>query len=101
EGSGAAPAPSATTADLRADNGNTDTNNNAADFTAGTPNPRNTASAGSVVPALTATTLGNSWTWTITVTNGGNAPANFSNTHVVLADNLPNTGIGYTNLAVG
>ena len=41
EGSGAAPAPSATTADLRAGGGATDANNNATDFTAGTPNPRN------------------------------------------------------------
>jgi len=41
EGTGAAPAPSATTSDLRAGNGATDTDNNAADFTAGTVNPRN------------------------------------------------------------
>jgi DNA/RNA endonuclease G (NUC1) len=40
EGSGPAPAPSNTTADLRANGGATDTNNNAADFTAGAPNPR-------------------------------------------------------------
>ncbi len=41
EGAGAAPAPSNTTSDLRAGNGATDTNNNAADFSTGTPNPRN------------------------------------------------------------
>ena len=41
EGSGAAPAPSNTTADLRANGGATDTNNNAADFATGAPNPRN------------------------------------------------------------
>ena len=41
EGSGPAPAPSNTTADLRANGGATDTNDNAADFTAGAPNPRN------------------------------------------------------------
>jgi predicted extracellular nuclease len=41
EGSGAAPAPSNTTSDLRAGNGATDSNNNAADFNAGTVNPRN------------------------------------------------------------
>jgi hypothetical protein len=41
EGAGPAPAPSNTTSDLRAGNGATDTNDNAADFTAGTPNPRN------------------------------------------------------------
>ena len=39
-----APAPSNTTADLRANNGCTDTNNNASDFATGTPNPRNSAS---------------------------------------------------------
>jgi DNA/RNA endonuclease G (NUC1) len=41
EGSGAAPTLSATTAALRAGSGATDTNNNAADFTAGSPTPRN------------------------------------------------------------
>ena len=41
EGSGAAPAPSSTTSDLRAGNGATNTYNNASDFSTGTPNPRN------------------------------------------------------------
>jgi DNA/RNA endonuclease G (NUC1) len=41
EGSGAAPAPSNTAADLRANAGATDTNNNAADFATGAPTPRN------------------------------------------------------------
>ena len=41
EGTGAAPAPSATASDSRAGSGATDTNDNAADFTAGTVNPRN------------------------------------------------------------
>lgn len=41
EGTGAAPAPSNTTSDLRAGSGATDTNDNSADFTTGTPNPRN------------------------------------------------------------
>ena len=39
EGSGPAPAPSNTTADLRANGGATDTNNNAADFAAGGAQP--------------------------------------------------------------
>jgi predicted extracellular nuclease len=39
-----APAPSKTTAIFRANNGCIDTNNNAADFTVGTPAPRNSAS---------------------------------------------------------
>jgi endonuclease G len=41
EGSGAAPAPSNTTADLRANAGATDTDNNSADFSTGAPTPRN------------------------------------------------------------
>jgi uncharacterized protein len=45
EGTAGAPAPSNTTADIRANNGCTDTNNNGADFTAGAPNPRNSGSA--------------------------------------------------------
>jgi uncharacterized protein len=44
EGSGPTRAPSNTSAVLRAAHGCTDTDSNAADFTAGTPNPRNTAS---------------------------------------------------------
>jgi predicted extracellular nuclease len=43
-GSAAAAAPSKTTADLRAANGCTNTDNNNADFTAGAPTPRNSAS---------------------------------------------------------
>ena len=45
EGSAAAPGLGNTTADLRAGNGCTDSDNNTADFTAGTPNPRNSSSA--------------------------------------------------------
>ena len=45
EGSGPAPGGSNTEAILRAANGCTDTNNNATDFAAGAPNPRNSASA--------------------------------------------------------
>jgi uncharacterized protein len=46
EGGGAAPTISNTTADLRAAAGATDTDNNAADFAAGAPTPRNTAGGG-------------------------------------------------------
>jgi predicted extracellular nuclease len=42
EGGAPAPAPSTTTAIFRAANGATDTDNNAADFATGAPNPRNT-----------------------------------------------------------
>jgi uncharacterized protein len=45
EGSGAAPALSATTAAMRADGGCTDTNVSSADFTAVLPTPRNSATA--------------------------------------------------------
>jgi uncharacterized protein len=45
EGAGPAPGLSNTTADLRAGDGAVDTDNNAADFTAGPPNPRNTGGA--------------------------------------------------------
>ena len=45
EGTGSAPAPSNTLAALRADDGCSDTNDNAADFTAAVPTPRNSASA--------------------------------------------------------
>ncbi len=44
EGSGATPAPSNSTSVLRAGNGCTDTDNNAGDFAAGAPAPRNSAS---------------------------------------------------------
>src|SRR5690606_6613238 len=44
EGSGPTPAPSNTNAVLRAGDGCVDSDNNASDFTAGTPTPRNTAS---------------------------------------------------------
>src|SRR5438132_1016578 len=51
-----ASAPSTTTADLRATDGCTDTNNNSADFTAGAPSPRNTSSPLNkcVVPIVTS-----------------------------------------------
>jgi uncharacterized protein len=44
EGDGAAPAPNTTNAIFRADDGCTDTDDNAADFTAATPAPRNSSS---------------------------------------------------------
>ena len=71
EGSGPAPAPSATTADLRAGNGKTDTNNNAADFATGTPNPRNSAFASTpvITSATTAScTVGTAFSYQITAT---------------------------------
>jgi len=44
EGAGPAPTLTNTTAELRKDNGCTDTDNNNADFASGAPNPRNTSS---------------------------------------------------------
>lgn len=61
EGAGPTPAPSNTNAVLRALAGCTDTNENATDFAAGTPTPRNTLTTlnvcGAPVPTLTATAL--------------------------------------------
>ena len=51
EGSGAAPAGSATTAISRADGGCTDTDNNAADFATAAPSPQNSSSAPSACSA--------------------------------------------------
>lgn len=58
EGSGTAPTLSSTLAGFRAGNGCTDTDNNSADFTTGTPAPRNSStvvppcSGGVIVPAI-------------------------------------------------
>jgi hypothetical protein len=64
EGTGPAPAPSNTTSVTRTNNA--DTNNNAADFTAGVPNPRNSSFGGST-GVLSATGAANP----STVTSGG------------------------------
>jgi hypothetical protein len=42
-----------------------------------------------------ATTLGNHWTWTIHVANGGDGGATFATGQMILTDNLPASGIGY------
>lgn len=55
EGAGRAPAPSATTSDLRGANGCMDVDNNSTDFSAGAPNPRNSASPVNICPPPTAT----------------------------------------------
>lgn len=83
EGSGPTPAPSAANAALRSSNGCTETDNNAADFTASAPNPRNTASPTTVCGAPTnptgigaanpnPVTAGNTVLLTVTVTPGTN-----------------------------
>jgi predicted extracellular nuclease len=72
-----APAPSTTTADIRAMNGCTETDNNSTDFAAGAPNPRNTSTTfnvcgGGGLPNLSindvAIAEGNSGTTTFTFT---------------------------------
>jgi predicted extracellular nuclease len=76
EGSANAPAPSTTTAILRAGNGATDTDNNAADFATGAPNPRNTPPP---APNLTINDVslneGNSGTTTFAFTVTLSSPA--------------------------
>jgi predicted extracellular nuclease len=56
EGSGAAPTLSASLAAFRADDGCTDTDDNAADFTAAFPAPRNSSTAAGLCPGATLTT---------------------------------------------
>ncbi len=56
EGTGAAPTLSATLAAFRDDGGATDTDDNAADFTAGTPNPRTSAPDEDDAPTVASTT---------------------------------------------
>lgn len=64
EGSGPAPAPSATLALIRKNNGYTDTNDNAADFTTGAANPLNSSSVPE--PAtLALLSLGGVLAWTL------------------------------------
>jgi len=58
EGSGATAAPSNTTAALRKGAGATDTNDNAADFTVGAPNPRNSGTQ-DAAPTVTSRNPGN------------------------------------------
>ncbi|MGI8586392.1 MAG: S-layer homology domain-containing protein [Chloroflexia bacterium] len=67
-----APPPSNTTADIRNGGGCTDTDNNAADFTAATPTPRNSASPANICGTVsTPTPAGPTSTATATVTPGG------------------------------
>jgi uncharacterized repeat protein (TIGR01451 family) len=92
-GSGAAPSGSVTTAILRRDGGFTDTGDNAADFLAGTANPRSSAvSGGSIDLAIAKTHSGNfvqgqtASTFTITVNNPGTLATTGS---VTVVDSLP------------
>ena len=77
EGTGPSPAPSNTNAILRAANGCTDTDQNATDFTAAAPTPRNTASplspCGPPVPTLSASALTSFGNVCINTTAGPNS----------------------------
>ena len=80
-----APAPSNTTADLRASGGCTDSNNNSTDFSTGAPNPRNTAAAL------------NACTGTLTITNASPLPsATVNQFYSVTFTATGGTGSGYT-----
>jgi len=86
EGSGPTPAPSNTTSVFRANNGCTDTDNNASDFSASAPAPRNSASPTYTCPASTNPTgvgaatpdvvvAGGTTLLTVAVTPGSNPPS--------------------------
>jgi uncharacterized repeat protein (TIGR01451 family) len=102
EGAGPTPAPSNTTAVLRAGNGCTDTDSNPADFASGAPNPRNTATTlapcGPVLPTLSVNDValaeGNAGTTTFTFTVSLSAPAGPGGVtfDIATADNTATTG---------
>ena len=101
EGSGPAAAPSASLSAIRKGAGATDTGDNASDFATGTPSPRNSATGTvTTAPDLTiAKTHAGSFiqgdtgkTYTITVTNSGNAATSGT---VTVTDALP-TGLTAT-----
>ena len=75
EGAGPAPAPSTTAAIFRAGAGAADTGDNAADFTTGAPNPRNSSGVPSFAPVITSPslaggTVGAAFAYQITASNG-------------------------------
>jgi Lamin Tail Domain/Bacterial Ig domain/Immunoglobulin domain len=88
EGSGPTAAPSATTSVQRGNQGCTDTDNNSADFTAATPNPRNSASSvhacnsvtapsiAGLSPASSTVNAGNAVTFVLT-TSAGDVPLTY------------------------
>lgn len=76
EGTGRAPAPSNTTADLRKSNGAQDTDDNSADFATGSPTPRNSSYPFSGAAQATPAVLVAGQTTLLTVTvNPGTSPA--------------------------
>ena len=87
EGSGAAPSPSKTTAIFRSGGGSVNTGDNKADFTASTPNPRNSSFGSLVAPVITSPT-----------TASGTVGQNFS--YQIVANNSP-TSFNATGLPTG
>jgi len=92
EGSGRAPAPSNTNATLRASGGCTDTDNNNADFAAGAPTPRNTASPFNSCGSTSTNPTG------VGAANPGSVPAGSPSLLTVTV--TPGTGPPSTGLAV-
>ncbi len=74
EGAGPTPTLSNTTAALRNDNGAVDTDNNAADFTIGSPNPRNSGGGGGATGPVVSQVYG----------GGGNAGATYTHDFIEL-----------------
>jgi len=83
EGSGPTPAPSGTLAVFRAGGGSTDTGDNAADFTAGTPTPRNSNSGSLLAPVITSPNTANGTVgqaFTTYQISANNSPTSFNAT---------------------
>jgi hypothetical protein len=107
-----APVPSTTTADLRGGDGCTDTDNNSADFTAGAPNPRNTASPrnkcfGPIVPTCpgsVSTIQGTATSTNVSATDGDGTVTSATITSaavpgITLDSFTPAAGVGGTATA--
>ncbi len=92
EGSGPTPAPSNTTSVFRANNGCTDTDNNASDFSAGAPAPRNSASPTYTCPASTNPTGVGAATPSVVVAGG----TSLLTVAVTPGTNPPSTGLAVT-----
>lgn len=91
EGTGPAPTLSNTTAGLRINNGCTDTNDNTADFTAGTPTPRNSLSPLNICGADQAPTVSST-----TPANGANGVAVSANISLTFSEPVTVTDGWYT-----
>jgi uncharacterized repeat protein (TIGR01451 family) len=77
--------------------------------TVGCPSPTSVSGTVTSNPNLTATktnnvggatTLGNSWTWTINIANNDTGAATFSSGQTIFSDNLPNANLSYGTVSV-